>query len=266
MNYQRLKSRLSDRVNILILIGIIVCLCSSIVEAAEFDNEKSMMHRLFELHSRLASQGNLESITRLGVMYERGEGVEKNRNKAIDLYEFAAERGYQPAIEYLANINANKTNKSNFSENVDDFKAPVVKKKISDAELAQQKQEELEDQLHQEQAAAEAAREELNKLKQSKQEDDENQKKLQEEIKKVQEAQEKLARERARAETARREMELVQKKREEDLKKQRALANKNPGQNQANEQSQAKLNKPEKTNFSSNPCNTPAAKFMSTCN
>jgi len=255
-----------NRLNILILIGITVFIGLPTVEADDFDSEESMMQKLFELHSRLADQGNLESITRLGVMYERGEGVEKNRNKAIDLYEFAANRGYQPAIEYLANINAKKTSKPDSANNVDEFKVPIPKRNALDPEVAEQEQKEPEERLQQVQESEEVATEEQDKLTQPQQAVDENQEKLQEEIKMVQEAQEQLAKERARAEAARQEMELIQKKRENELKEQQALATKAQVQSQENKQSQAKLNDTEKTKFSSNPCNTPAAKFMSTCN
>jgi len=266
MNYQLLNTWSGNRLFILILIGIMVCIGLQTVEAAEYDSEESMMQKLFALHSRLASQGNLESITRLGVMYERGEGVEKNRNKAIDLYEFAANRGYQPAIENLANINAKKTSKSSSSNSVDNFRVPIPKKKVSYPNVAEQKQEKPEDKSKQDQVSKQAAKNEEDKLTQSKQVEDENQIKLKEEIKKVQETQEQLAKERARAEAARQELELIQKKRENKLKEQQALANKPKVQNQSNKQSHAKLNNPEQTKFSSNPCNTPAAKFMSTCN
>jgi len=266
MNYQQLNTLSGNRLIILILIGIMVCIALPTVEAAEYDSEESMMQKLFALHSRLASKGNLESITRLGVMYERGEGVEKNRNKAIDLYEFAANRGYQPAIENLANINAKKTSKSSSSNSVDIFRVPIPKKKVSYPKVGEQKQKKPEEPSEQNQVPEQAAKDQQDKLSQSKQLEDESQKKLKEEIKKVQEVQEQLAKERTRTEAARQELELIQKKRDIKLKEQQALANKTKAQNQTNKQSQAKLNNQENTKFSSNPCNTPAAKFMSTCN
>ncbi|MGD8570734.1 MAG: hypothetical protein PVJ39_21790 [Gammaproteobacteria bacterium] len=234
-----------------------------------------MLQKLYELHLKLAQQGNLESITRLGMMYERGEGVDKNRDKAIELYRTAADKGYKPAIKLLANITSNKPN-DELTRSLDDLRVPTLKRQIADDNDKIRKQRKLEEKLRREQAEAERARRELERLRQSKQEEQEKQRKLLEEIQNVKQVQEQLAREREKAEAARREMEQLRKKQEEELQRQQAqrealerqreLAQQNQSeQKPAAEKTQDKEDKPEKT-FSSDPCKTPAAKFMSTCN
>lgn len=245
------------------------------VFAANSKIDDPMLQKLYELHLKLAQQGNLESITRLGMMYERGEGVKKNRNKAIELYRTAANKGYEPAKKLLANITSNKPNKD-LTKAIDDLRVPTLKKKIADDNEKIRKQRQLEEKLRREQAEAERARRELERLRQSKQEEEEKQRKMLEQIENVKKVQEQLAREREKAEAARREMEQLRKKQEEELKrqqaqrealeKQRELARQNQSQPDSVEQdSPVKEDKPEKT-FSSDPCKTPAAKFMSTCN
>ena len=235
-----------------------------------------MMQKLFEFHSKLAKQGNLESVTRLGVMYERGEGVEKNRKKAIELYQFAVNGGYKPAQEMLSNILANKSNTTKASNALDNIRVPTPKNLSASDAAEAERQKELQQQLEQEQAAAAAAREELEKVLQAKQDEELKQQKLQQEMLSVKQAQEQLALERAKAEAIRREMEKLRKQREQELEDQKLLATKSQEQAVVEEQSPeaatapAGSSAPEKTSdkptFSSDPCKTPAARFMSTCN
>lgn len=56
----------------------------------------------FSLMSKLAERGCLEAINRLGVLYFDGKGVEKNEDLAIKYFKKAAEGGFLPAKENLA--------------------------------------------------------------------------------------------------------------------------------------------------------------------
>lgn len=238
---------------------------STAIAAEEISGDEVMLHKLFEFHSKLASQGNLESVVKLGAMYERGEGVAQDRKRAIELYRYAADRGNEAAMELLANIKSNNSNSA--GNNAINIKVPIPKDertRDNDNE-AIQKQKELENNLQLEKAAAEAARIELENMRRAQQEEQEKQQKLQAELAKIQQVQEQLARERDKAEAARREMELLRKKQEEELQKQKEMALKQQEQTaQAQEEKEQKAEEQKK--FSSNPCNTPAAKFMSTCN
>ena len=275
MQYWQLNKAISLKYYAFIVVGLVLCVGSFNVVSAEFKDEDPMLRKLYELHLKLANQGNVESITRLGMMYESGEGVKKDRNKAIELYQSAATQGYQPAIELLVNITANKSN-DDLINTLDDLRVPTIKKQIANDNAEIRKQKKLEDKLRREQGEAEAARQELERLRQSKQEEEEKQRKLLEEIQNVKKVQEQLAQEREKAEAARREMELLRKRQQEELKKQQVqqqalesqkamLQQGQAQQSPVDEKPQVKEDKPEKT-FSSNPCNTPAAKFMSTCN
>jgi len=245
------------------ILALVVFLYPVSLIAAEYKDDQ-MFHKLFAFHSKLASQGNLESITQLGLMYERGEGVEKSRKKAIELYQLAADKGYQPAIEYLVNINANQANVTDPVTSANKLRVPTPKNDGADNK-AVEKQKQLEDELEKQQQAAESARAELERLRQAKLEQERKQQKLQEEIEQSRKAQEQIARERDKAEAARREMELTKKKQEADAVKQQEAVAKNQDPKQPAPKD-AKPNDSDKSKFSSNPCNTPAAKFMSTCN
>lgn len=232
------------------------------------NEDDAMLRKLFALHSKLAGQGNLESTVKLGVLYELGEGVAKNRDKAIQLYQYAADHGNESAIELLRKI---RSNKSATDRELSEITVPTPKAKITDVTDETRNRRELETRLQQEKASAEAARLELENLRRSQLKELEIQQRLKVEIEKVQQAQEQIARERARAEAkaeeGRREMELSRKKKAEEQQKQAELA-------KAEAAVVAKTtpeNPPpaapdgEQQNFSSNPCNTPVAKFMSTC-
>ena len=233
-------------------------------------DENAMIQKLLEFHTKLARQGNLESIVKLGVMYEKGEGVAKDRNKAIELYKMAADRGYQPAQELLDNIMSNKSNVNEHTNVLDTIKVPTQRNTTSN-KLTEDQQEELRIKLEQEKTAAAAARAELERLRQEQLVEQEKQRHMLEEMEKVQKAQEELAQERAKAEAARLELEQLRKQQEQDLLKQQQLAKKQQLDTKEEKDKQKDGQKEqtgdaEKTTFSSDPCNTPAARFMSTCN
>lgn len=256
--------------------AIVLCMSSISIFAADYTNDDSMMHKLFEFHSKLAKQGNLESITRLGIMYQRGEGVSKDQKKAKELYQYAADKGYKPAKELLDNLNSKHPKAVTQFNALDTIRVPTVRRSIAPNNTVITHQKELETQLEKQQAEAEAARQELERLRQSKQEQAEKQQKLLDELKSVKDAQEKLALERAKAEATRKEMEEIRQKQEEELRKQeeqtrllreqKARAEQLLQETREKTQEQADKNSGANPKFSSNPCNTPAARFMSTCN
>jgi hypothetical protein len=257
----RLHNRWFAKLGFLLLAVVVWSGFSGPTAAEEFSGDDVMLQKLFEFHSKLANQGNLESVVKLGAMYERGEGVAQDRKRAIELYRYAADRGSEAAMEMLANIESNRSNST--GDNGLKIKVPERKSVSKRDDAAIQKQKELESKLQREKAAAEAARIELENMRRAQQEEQEQQQKLQAELARIQQVQEQLARERAKAEAARREMELLRKKQEAELQKQKELALK---QQEQTAKAQQKKEEAEQKKFSSNPCNTPAAKFMSTCN
>ena len=55
----------------------------------------------------LAAQGNAVAQTRLGVMYENGQGVPQDYDKAVKWYRLAATQGYATAQINLAGMYVN---------------------------------------------------------------------------------------------------------------------------------------------------------------
>ena len=108
MKYLRLHFRWSPKLGFLLLAVVIWSGFSCSAVAEELSPDEEMLHKLFEFHSKLATQGNLESVVKLGAMYEHGEGVAKDRKRAIELYRYAADRGNKTAMELIANIESNK--------------------------------------------------------------------------------------------------------------------------------------------------------------
>jgi hypothetical protein len=266
LNYHRLSIH---KLGIVALIGLVISVWVLPVVAEYSAENDPMMRRLFALHSKLANNGNLESVVKLGGMFERGEGIAKDHEKAIQLYKYAADQGNEFALGLLTKAKSEKS-KINSDNDISSINIPKSKEtptKESEAAQIQQKLE-LEIKLQKEKAAAETARAELEALRRAQQQELAAQQRLKAEIEKVQQAQEQIERERAKAEQYRREMELARQKHEEELKAQAE----NSKTQQAVAVKPTTVNTPpddqdsEKTNFSSNPCNTPVAKFMSTCN
>ncbi|QLH36693.1 MAG: sel1 repeat family protein [Parachlamydiaceae bacterium] len=52
-----------------------------------------------------ANQGDSGAQFYLGSLYERGEGVSQDLNKAIEYYKLSAALGYEEAQERLKNLN-----------------------------------------------------------------------------------------------------------------------------------------------------------------
>lgn len=53
---------------------------------------------------KAAEQGYAEALYNLGIMYEKGEGVEKGKLKAIDFYRKAANNGNENAKQALKEL------------------------------------------------------------------------------------------------------------------------------------------------------------------
>jgi TPR repeat protein len=270
MKYVQIHNQRLIKLATFIVAGVVMSISAlSVCDAADQDQtDSTMIRKLLEFHTKLAKQGNLESIVKLGTMYEKGEGVTKDRNKAIKLYKLAADQGYKPAQKMLANILANKPNVSKRTYTMDTIRVPRQRTRPPEKDADALREKEYLLRMEREKAAA--AREELDKLRQSQLEEQEKQRHLQQEVERVRKAQEALAQERAKAEAARRELEQLRKQQEDALRKQQELTQKQlpakPAQPQQPQKQEAQKKKTEEPSFSSDPCKTPAAKFMSTCN
>lgn len=67
-----------------------------------------MAHEVFISHSSLdkpvADQGNASAQINLGWLYESGQGVTKDLDEAVKLYQKAADQGNQTAIANLKRL------------------------------------------------------------------------------------------------------------------------------------------------------------------
>jgi len=59
-------------------------------------------------YQKAADQGDSDALNNLGIMYENGQGVEKDRQKAYDLYKKAAEEGNVYAINNARRLAPNR--------------------------------------------------------------------------------------------------------------------------------------------------------------
>jgi TPR repeat protein len=57
------------------------------------------------------NQGNTSAQNKLGMMYEKGQGVTKDYAQAIKLYTLAAGKGHKGAQENLARLKNEQTSK-----------------------------------------------------------------------------------------------------------------------------------------------------------
>ncbi|MBR0256713.1 MAG: SEL1-like repeat protein, partial [Synergistaceae bacterium] len=57
-------------------------------------------------YRQAAEQGLAKAQYNLGMMYEFGDGVKQNRNKAIELYRKAARQGHEMAKQRLKKLGA----------------------------------------------------------------------------------------------------------------------------------------------------------------
>ena len=262
---------------ILILVGIIF---SGAVPVVLAEDDK-MMRRLFKLHSTLTEKGNVESMVKLGIMYQRGEGVLKNPKKARKLFKQAASLGNKTAISLLNKSSSNKLDTHLMRDTFNKIVPRQKKFKNTVVVPAAKKQWEVDNRIAREKSKAETAKLEQENQRRTQQIELEKQQEIEQqqalekqnqinnERLKVQEARRLWELERAKALEINREIELATARRQaEEKKKLEALAEQKQKEIDRLLAEKALLQKtePVKTKtFSSNPCDTPAAKFMSTC-
>jgi len=257
----------------------------------DYQESDSTLQKLFKFRSNLAKQGDVESIEKLGLMYERGDGVARDLERAEELYQQAIKLGSKDASELLYRLNDSLS--SDKDSNFEELDSPIPDSNFSRETVELEKQKTLKIKLQQAQVDANKARVELKKLRQTEQAILDRQKKMVEEAEYIKLTKERIAYDQAKAESGRQEMELANKKRQEKLNKQFEIAKQQQleiniqlelqrqqleidKQIKLEEQQQeltqidletemSEKEKSKKNTFSSNPCNTSVAKFMSTC-
>ena len=68
------------------------------------------MKSLFVFQQKMAEKGNPKAMMKVGQMYERGDGVKKDLDKAIEMYQKAHDAGDAKAGVALQRLNKTKNN------------------------------------------------------------------------------------------------------------------------------------------------------------
>ncbi len=79
---------------------LVLSLLISVMSYADNDP----MVSLFKFQSQMAAQGNVEAIMKLGEMYEQGQGTRRDLNKALEMYEKAQAQGHADAVKAIRRI------------------------------------------------------------------------------------------------------------------------------------------------------------------
>lgn len=219
---------------------------------------------VFAFQKRMAEQGNPQSQYKLGEMYEEGLGVEQDFEAARNWYGKAAEQGYKPAeIKMQEGISREKWEARQQTKSAADKAREAEEREQARQEAEAKARLEAEAKARQDAAAKEKARQEALAREKSRKEAAAREKARQEALAREQARQEAAAREKARQEAAARE----QARREAEARaKSEALAAERQAEQTAATEARAEPEPVEDDkSFKSNPCDTPAARFMSTC-
>ncbi len=104
-------------------------------QQAYADDADGSWHQVFEFQTRMAAQGSSNAQFTLGEMYEKGRGVEKNYDTAIEWYNKAKLSGHENAAKRIAMI------RQSIKQEAEDKKQAAAKR-AADKARARQKAEE----------------------------------------------------------------------------------------------------------------------------
>jgi len=206
------------------------------------------MVSLFKFQSQMAAQGNVDAMMKLGEMYEQGVGTKRDLNKSLEMYKQAQAKGHKQASTAIRRIDK------------------VKKQGARNLTLERQKKAAREKAARQQAAREKAARQQAAKDKAVRQ------KAAREKAARQQAAREKAARQKAAKDKAARQQAAREKAAREKAAKDKAIRAQAVREEAAREQAEqaAKLKsdakkQKDKEGFTSNPCNSPAGRFMATC-
>lgn len=264
---------------ILVLAGCLA-ITTTAFAASQASSDK-ILTLLYQAQAKLANEGNVASMFLVGTMYEEGTGVDQDTNLALMWYKRAEEAGHPEAASRIRQLTSK------------DGAAAGGRKSAGKSEPARTRKPSIEEQLEQERDAAERARKEAERLKaeaarvQQLEEQLARQKQEAEtarrQAEKARQSEEQLAKERAieservrlQAEKARLLEEQLQRERAEaervrqEAEKARLASESARGAAgaaaPARSDQTAKSEQNANGEFKANPCDTPAARFMSTC-
>jgi hypothetical protein len=239
-----------------LIILVVSLLTSGMVYAAN-----DPMVSLFKFQSQMAQQGNVDAIMKLGEMYEQGQGTKQNFDKALEMYKKAEQAGNTKAAKAITRI-GNKKKQIAKAKREKAAKEKAARERVAREKAAREqaiKDQAAREQATREQAEKEKAARERAQREKLRQEKLTREKMARERLEREQAARLQAAKNKAARERAAREKAVRDKAAQEQLAREKTRR-----KQQEQEKTAAQSNK-DKDGFSSNPCNTPAARLMSTC-
>jgi len=218
------------------------------------------MVSLFRFQSQMANTGNVEAMMKLAEMYEEGVGTKQNLDLALKTYRQAWEKGAKGAAASIKRVEQEKKNgsvASNRARQQKLIKAKVVREKAMREKAARQKaarEKAARDKAKRDKAAREKVL--IAKLARDKA--------IKEKATREKAAREKAMRDKAARAKVAREKAARDKARQEQVARAQAAEKKAVAEKAAREQV-VRQKKIKKKTFTADPCNTPAARFISNC-
>jgi len=232
--------------------------------------EADPMVSLFMFQSQMAEQGNVEAIMKLGEMYEEGQGTRLDLDKALEKYREANSKGHKGAEKSIIRVEEKK------KMGLKALQEKAAREQAAIEKADREKAEKIK--AEQEKAAREKAEQEKLAKEKAAREQAEKEKAISEKIAKEKAIKEQLekdredkirtekikaARELAAKERAAIKKTMIEKAEREKLAREKSVQDDTTSQKEKTTSTNDK--KDSKDGFSSNPCNTPAARLMSTC-
>jgi hypothetical protein len=253
--------------------------------------DKNIWRGVFIFNSKMANTGDIDAMFRLGELYEEGTGTDQDINEAINWYKTAADNGHSQAkVKYNQLMAKLSTPKKNTRHNISTGNKPQQAEQTNSGKADVQKDQELAKAIALERAAAEKARAEAKKEAERARQEAE---KVQALLTKLKAERETAAKQDQAAET--KEVETANKIDQAKVEKTQIVPPPTPhkikkqseNNSQIAVQQSTKNHLPEsseksiaehdsgaaknaKSNsetpiFKANPCDSPAARFMSSC-
>ena len=234
-----------------------------------------ILSQLFKTEVQLAESGNAAAMYILGTMYEEGTGVDQNAEHAMEWYRKAAARGNREAAAKLSSViqkrgaTSTKVDPTSQATMYERARANALELKLvrerQAAQKSRQEAEELkadtaarvrliEEQRTRDRAEAEKAKEASEKARRL--------------AEKTNLLNEQLKREKAEAENAHAEAERLRLEAENARLLDERLARdrgQTPNSKSGSDAATAPTDNAAASHFKANPCETAAARFMSTC-
>ncbi len=232
----------------------LVFLLIALVAGDAFAVDDTMVS-LFRFQSQMANSGNVEAMMKLGAMYEEGVGTKQDLDKALKIYRQAQARGAKEAAASIKRVTKEKKYGSVAGNR-------AVEQRAARQRAAQEKAIKEKSAREREKAAREkVARDKAMKKKAARM------KVARKKAARDNAMREKAAREKAARDNAMREKVAREKAAHDKAVREQAAKEEADSKKTAQEEAERRKAAAEKAKegFTTDPCDTPAARFMSNC-